>query len=307
MKSVLALLLILSPATLAAQPTGAPTTAAPACDRECLRGKVTEVLHALIDDNISKLDVSTNLRVTEDAVEKPLAEVGLVRSVTKLRGYRQDILDERAGQAVAGVMVEEAGAPIILVVRIKIDSEQKLGELELVATRSRVDGMIYSIDAYSGAPTLAMNIVPRLQQLETREQAIEIAMHYPRGLSNAKTFNAVGTPFTEGTNRIENGALMAGPGCTIIPGCSDIGNQSLSVFERLGRVTVRDIVVDERTGIVIMRLSWNRSGPGSDKLTAWEMFKVYDGKIHAVEAYMRVLPPEQDLGGWPVSAGIIQP
>jgi hypothetical protein len=307
MKSVLALLLILSPAALAAQSTGAPTSTAPACDRECLRGKITEVLHALVDDDVGKLNVATTLRVTEDAVEKPLAEVGLVRSVTKLRGYRQDILDERAGQAVAGVMVEEAGAPIILVVRVKVDSEQKLSELELVATRSRADGMIYAIDTYSGAPALAMNIAPRPEQLETREQAIEIAMHYPRGLSNAKTFNAVGTPFAEDAYRIENGALMAGPGCTIIPGCSDIGNQSLSVFERLGRVTVRDIVVDERAGIVIMRLSWNRSGPGSDKLTAWEMFKVYDGKIHAVEAYMRVFPPEHDLGGWPIRAGVAQP
>jgi hypothetical protein len=235
------------------------------------------------------------------------AQVGLVRSVTKLRGYRQDILDERAGQAVAGVMVEEAGAPVILVVRFKVDREQRISELELVATRSRADGMIFNIDAYSGAPAKGMNVVPTLAQLATREQAIEIAMHYPRGLSDAKTFNAIGTPFAKEAYRLENGALMAGPGCTFAPGCSDIGNQSLSIFERLGRVTVRDIVVDERAGIVVMRLSWNARGPGSDKLTAWEMFKVYDGHIHMVQAYMRVFPPALDLGGWPIRAGITQP
>jgi hypothetical protein len=313
MKSVLALCVILwSSAAFAAQPTRAPANAVPAnaaaaCDRECLRGKITEVLYALVEHDVGKLAVAPTLRVTEDAVEKPLAQVGLVRSVTKLRGYRQDILDERAGQAVAGVMVEEAGAPILLVVRVKIDGEQKLSELELVATRSRADGMIFNIDAYSGAPAKAMNIVPRPEQLATREQAIEIAMHYPRGLSNAKTFNAIGTPFAKDAYRLENGALMAGPGCTFAKGCDDIGNQSLAIFERLGRVTVRDILVDERTGIVIMRLSWNRSGPGSDKLTAWEMFKVYDGQIHMVQAYMRVFPPAQDLGGWPIRAGITQP
>jgi hypothetical protein len=306
MKSILALCLVLSSSTaFAAQP--APASAASACDRECLRGKITEVLHALVEHDVSKLAVAASLRVTEDAVEKPLAQVGLVRSVTKLRGYRQDILDERAGQAVAGVMVEEGGAPIILVVRVKVDNEQKLSELELVATRSRADGMIFTIDTYSGAPGRAMNIVPRPAQLATREQAIEIAMHYPRGLSNAKTFNAVGTPFAKETQRIENGALMAGPGCTFSAGCVDIGNQSLAIFERLGRVTVRDIVVDERTGIVIMRLSWNQRGPGSDRLTAWEMFKVYDGQIHMVEAYMRLFPPALDLGGWPIRAGITQP
>ena len=308
MKTVLALCLILwSSTAFAAQPAHAPAKAAAACDRECLRGKITEVVYALVDHDMSKLDVAPTLRVTEDAVEKPLDKVGLVRSVTKLRGYRQDILDERAGQAVAGVMVEESGAPVILVVRVKVDGDQKLSELEFVATRSRADGLIFNVDAYSGAPAEAMNIVPRPEQLATREQAIEIAMHYPRGLSNAKTFNAIGTPFAKDAYRLENGALMAGPGCTFNPGCSDIGRQPLTIFERLGRVTVRDIVVDERAGIVIMRLSWNVSGPGSDKLTAWEMFKVYDGQIHMVQAYIRLFPPALDLGGWPIVAGITQP
>jgi hypothetical protein len=305
MKSVLALSLILSSASGVA--ARVPAAAPPVCDRECLRGKITEVVYALAEHDVSKLAIATDLRVTEDAVEKPLSKVGLVRSVTKLRGYRQEVIDERMGQAVAGVMVEESGAPVILVVRLKINGEQKLSELELVATRGRNDGMLFNVDAYSGAAAKAMNLTPRPEQLATREKMIETAMYYPRGLSSAKTFSAIGTPFAPEAYRLENGMLMAGPGCTFIPGCSDIGNQSLSVFERLGRVTVRDIVVDERQGIVIMRLSWNVSGPGSDKLTAWEMFKVYDGQIHMVQAYMRVLPPALDLGGWPIKAGTNQP
>jgi len=291
-------LLLASVAALAAAPSGdaGPSSA---CDRECLRGTITQVLHALAEHDVSKLPVSDALRVTEDAVEKPLARVGLVSSVTKLRGYRQDIIDERAGVAVAGVMVEEAGAPIILVVRAKVVGE-KISELEFVATRSKADGMIFTLDTYS-APSKAMNYVPRPSQLATREQAIAIAMHYPKGLNSAKSFASVGTPFSREAYRIENGALMAGPGCTFNPGCADIGNQPLTIFERLGRVTVRDVVVDERLGIVIMRLSWNQRGPGSDKLTAWAMFKVYDGQIHAVEAYIRLFPPALDLGGWPVA------
>lgn len=309
MRFVLALSLVLSlsaaaPATAQAQ----PATAGTSCDRECLRGKVTEVLDVLIKDDVTALDVAPTLRVTEDAVEKPLAQVGLVRSVTRLRGYRQDIIDVAAGVAVAGVMVEEAGAPVILVVRVKVDGEQRLEEIELVATRGRADGMLYAIDAYSGVPTAALNYAPRAEQLGTRDEMVDIARLYPLGLSNAQTFNAVGTPFAPEAYRIENGAYMAGPGCTIIPGCADIGNQSLAVFNQLGRVTIRDIVVDERMGIVIMRLSWNQSGaPGSNRLTAWEMFKIYDGQIHAVEAYMKLFPPELDLGGWPIAPEIAQP
>ena len=307
MRIVLALCLIVSSTALAAQPARAPAAAAAACDRECLRGQVTEVLHALIHDDVGKLAVADGLRVTEDGVEKPLAQVSLVRTVTRLRGYRQDVIDERAGVAVAGVMVEESGAPIILVVRLKVDGEAKLSEIELVATRGRADGLLYAIDAYSGAPSLAMNVVPRPEQLETREEAVAIAMHYPRGLSEAQTFDAIGTPFSPDAYRIENGALMAGPGCTFAPGCADIGGQSLAIFKTLGRVTVRDVVVDERTGIVMMRLSWNVRGPGSDKLTAWEMFKIYDGQIHMVEAYIRLFPPALDLGGWPLDPAIVQP
>jgi hypothetical protein len=302
MKRILALCLMLLPAALAASPASAAE-----CDRECLRGKVTEVLYALAGHDTGKLPVATNLRVTEDGVEKPLDKIGLVRSVTRLRGWREDVIDERTGQVVSGVMVEESGAPVLLVVRVKIDAEQRLGELELVATRSRADGLLFNVDGLSGAPPLGMTIAPRPEQLVSREEAIRLAMFYPRGLSEAKSFDAIGTPFAPEAYRHENGNLMAGPGCTFAPGCDSIGGQSLQIFERLGRVTVRDIVVDERMGVVMLRLSWNVSGSGSDRLTAWEAFKVYGGQIHMVQAFIRLFPPALDLGGWPISPGIIQP
>ena len=44
---------------------------------------------------------------------------------------------------------------------------------------------------------------------------------------------AVGAPFSKDAYRLENGNLMAGPGCKFVPGCDDIGNQYLKVFETL--------------------------------------------------------------------------
>jgi len=292
-------LILLSGSALAATGPKPPPPTQPGCDRECLRGMVSQVLYALVEHDSSKLPVAANLRVTEDAVEKPLARIGLLHSVTRLRGYRQDIIDERAGQSIAAVLVEEAGAPVILVVRARVE-DGKLSELELVATRSRAEGLSFTIDTLN-APSEEMSFVPRPTQLTTREQAIDIALHYPRGLNSAESFAAVGAPFAPGARRVENGAVMAGPDCVFSPTCKDIATQSLDIFKRLGRVTLRSIYVDERMGIVLLRLSWNVRGPGSDKLTAFELFKVYDGQMHKVEAFIRLLPPDLELGGWPVT------
>ena len=266
------------------------------CDRECLRGKVTQLLYALVKHDVSGLPVADTLRVTEDAVEKPLAKVGLVGTVTRLRGFRQDIIDERGGVAGAHVVVEETGAPVMLVVRLKVVAD-KLTEIELVATRNSKEGLIFNIDGLS-APSAVMNYAPRPQQLATRDAAINAALKYPEGLNAAKTFAAVNAPFAPNAYRYENGQVMAGPDCKFAPGCQNISTQSLAIFERLGDVQTRVIAADERMGIVWLRMAWGVRERGGDQLTVWEMFKVYDGQIHAVEAFMRILPVEKRDGGW---------
>jgi len=266
------------------------------CDRECLRGKVTQLLYALIKHDVRGLPVAETLRVTEDAVEKPLAKVGLVGTVTRLHGFRQDIIDERAGVAGAHVVVEESGAPVLLVVRLKVVAD-KLTEIELVATRSRAEGLIFNIEGLSAA-SAGMNDAPRPEQLATRDEAIKAALYYPQGLNAAKTFAAVNAPFAPDAYRYENGQLMAGPECTFAPGCQNISTQSLAIFERLGDVQTRVIAVDERMGIVWLRMAWGVRERGGDQLTVWETFKVYGGQIHAVEAFMRILPVEKRNGGW---------
>ena len=269
-----------------------PTT----CDRECLRGKVTQLLYAFMKHDVSGLPVAGTLRVTEDAVEKPLAEVGLVKTLTRLRGFRQDIIDDRAGVAGADVVAEESGKPLLLVVRLKVVAD-KLTEIELVATRSAAEGLIFNLDGLS-APSEEMNYAPRPEQLSTRDDAIKAALHYPAGLNAAKTFADVNAPFAEDAYRYENGQVMAGPKCTFAPGCQNISTQSLAIFNRLGDVQTRVVAVDERMGIVWLRMAWGVRERGGDQLTVWESFKVYDGKIHAVEAFMRILPVEKRNGGW---------
>jgi hypothetical protein len=291
-KTILGLLLAVCVSGFTANAAQRATT----CDRECLRGKVTQLLYAFIKHDVSGLPVADTLRVTEDAVEKPFAKVGLINTMTGLRGFRQDFIDERVGVVGADVVVEETGKPVLLVVRLKVVAD-KLTEIELVATRNATEGLIFNLENLN-APSEVMNYAPRPEQLPTRDDAIKAAMHYPTGLNAAKTFADVNAPFAPNAYRYENGQIMAGPDCKFAAGCQNISTQSLAIFNRLGDVQTRVILVDERMGIVWLRMAWGVREKGGDQLTVWESFKVFDGKIHAVEAFMRILPFEKRNGGW---------
>lgn len=301
MKKPIATLLLcaaLIGAASAAQPAAkvAAMPAAPSCDRECLRSHITQILWGLVKHDLGKVPFAETLRVTEDADEKPLKNVGLVRSVTALRGFRQDFIDERTGMAGAHVMVEESGAPIMLVVRIKV-ADEKITELELVATRSRSEGLIFNLDGLKAA-SAGMNYAPRADELASREEVLKAGLKYPEGLAKAENFAAVNAPFAADAYRYENGQIMAGPDCKFAPGCQDISTQSLAIFKRLGAPMVRVVLVDERMGITWLRLAWGVQKEGGDQLTAFEAFKYYGGKLHAVEAFIRILPIEKRDGGW---------
>jgi hypothetical protein len=149
-----------------------------------------------------------------------------------------------------------------------------------------------------------MNYAPRADELATREEVLKAALKYPEGFTKAETFAAVNAPFAADAYRYENGQVMAGPNCTFSPDCKNISTQSLAIFKRLGPPIWRVVAIDERMGIAWLRLAWGVQKEGGDQLTAFEAFKFYGGKLHAVEAFIRILPIEKRKGGW--EAGLSQ-
>jgi hypothetical protein len=71
MKRMVALIL---PMILFAICAGAQTPAAGNCDRECLRGFITQYLNAMVEHNPKALATAPNVRFTEDTVTMPLGE-----------------------------------------------------------------------------------------------------------------------------------------------------------------------------------------------------------------------------------------
>jgi hypothetical protein len=260
------------------------------CDRDCLRGLVTQYLNAMTAHNPSALPLASNARFTENAAEMKLGE-GLWKNASGIGSYRLDILDVRQGVAASQVIVQEAGAPVMLTLRLKV-ADRKISEIETQVTRKQSEGAIFNISALQ-APRKEMTFAPDHAQLNSREEAIRIAETYPAGLK-VGSFVTVDAPFAPDAYRIENGGVAAGPGCTR-PGCENIKTQNIIKHPA---ITTRVAAVDEDLGIVLLRMNFGDTGsygPGN-ALIVWEAFKVYGGQIHAVEAFMRIMPASAGSG-----------
>lgn len=275
----------------AAWMTAAPQSAAQtSCNRECLRGLITDYLNAMVAHNPKSLPLAANARFTEDTKTLPLGE-GLWKGASKLRSYRQDFLDVREGQAASHVIVEEGGNPVMLALRLKI-ADKKISEIETMVTRNRTEGAIFSVDALQ-TPRAAMNVVPEPSQKMSRSELIRIAEFYPAGLKVGGSFDAVQAPFAPDAYRLENGNMMAGVGARA--GSENIRTQRVIAHPD---VSYRIAAVDEELGIVLMRLDFgdtNSYGAGN-ALTCFEAFKVYGGQMHAVEAFIRIMPANTPSG-----------
>src|ERR1700678_260189 len=260
------------------------------CDRECLRGFITQYLDALVAHNPSALPLADKVRFTEDSVEMHLGD-GLWKDASRIQAYRQDVLDVRQGVAASQVVVEEAGSPALFVLRLKV-ADKKITEIETMVTRTQKEGALFKLDALQAADKNMLS-APDKSQLPSREDAIRIAQFYPAGLKIG-SFVTVDAPFASDAYRVENGVITAGPGCSR-PGCENIKTQKIMEHPL---ITTRVIAVDEDLGIALLRMNFgqtNSYGAGN-ALIVWEEFKVYGGQIHAVEAFMKIMPASMGSG-----------
>lgn len=282
-------------ALLAACAGDAPTrTPSAACDRACLKGHLDGYLAAMLAHDPARLPLAPTARFTEDTTGKKLADSALWSNATGVRTFRQDYLDVRAGVAASHVMVEESGKPVMLTVRLKVESD-RLTEIETMTVRNQQEGMFFEPDELKQASAV-MAYVPTAAERNTREELVRIAEGYPQGLKTG-SFVTAGTRIAPGAYRFENGRRMAGPGCSFQPpSCEDMLRQRIPT---LSGITWQPVAVDEELGLALLRLDF---GPGSlmgaDNrwLHAWEAFKIHGGEIHAAEAFMRGMPANTPSG-----------
>lgn len=286
------------------------------CDRACLKDMMTTYLNALVAQDPAKAPLASNVRFTEDSKDLKVGE-GFWKTATKLGNYRQDFIDVKEQVVASHVIIEESGKPAMFTARLKV-ANGKITEIETLVAHGneRMGGGAANLVVRPG-----MAVEPPANLKNKREDLIRIADYYPRGLT-VGGFDKVDAPFAKDAFRIENGMVMAGEGCgrgtpsggpgqakstaagkgavsakspQDVAGCRDIKTQRIIGHPDLTKSVV---AVDEQQGIALLWMNFGDTGTygAGNALVVYEAFKVFDGQIHAVQAFMKVLPKDTQRG-----------
>jgi hypothetical protein len=129
------------------------TARAGECDRDCLKGMITQYIDALVGHDPSRLPLAENVRFTEDSKTLKLGE-GLWKSVTAKDPFRQDYQDTEKQIAASHVVVREVNNPALCSVLLHI-KDMKIAGIETLIQHIKPDSFFQPNQL--GAPIRGMN------------------------------------------------------------------------------------------------------------------------------------------------------
>jgi hypothetical protein len=179
------------------------------CDRACLEGVVDQYLAAMVAHDPKRLPLSADVRYTENDQTMELGD-GHWKTIEGLGNYKHIFSDPDGGQVAFMGTMHEAGAPLLMSLRLRI----QLGRITEVESLYFAPGgpgpnNIPAMDQPGYKPEdIWFKSIPPAQRL-SRPEMISIADAYFSGLekNDGKGVNGTGTyPFTNDCDRIENGS-----------------------------------------------------------------------------------------------------
>src|ERR1700691_1736847 len=179
------------------------------CDRVCLEGVVNQYLAALAARDPKRLPLSADLKYSENDQMMQIGD-GFWKTVESVGNYKHIFTDPEAGQVVFMGTMHEAGKPLLMSLRLRIQLG-RITEIESIYFRQGGGGPsgIPTLDAPGYKPEdMWFKSIPPAQR-PTRAEMIAIADSYFSGLqkNDGKGVNGTGTyNFTNDCDRIENGA-----------------------------------------------------------------------------------------------------
>ncbi len=178
------------------------------CDRACLEGVMNQYLAAVVAHDPKGLPLSEDVMYTENDQVLKVGD-GFWKTAAGLGNYRHYFADPEAGQVAFMGTMQEAGAALLLSLRLRIELG-RITEIESVYFRSGGAGPnnIPAMDQAGKAEDIWFRSIPPAERL-SRQQMISIADGYFTGLqkNDGKGIQGTGTyPFTNDCHRIENGS-----------------------------------------------------------------------------------------------------
>jgi hypothetical protein len=99
------------------------------CDRDCLIAISEQYLNALAAKDPSRVSLAANVRYTENG-QRLVHGDGLWNSASGRGTYTLHVADTTLGNIVTFATMREAGTPIIVAVRLKVDN-RRISEVEM--------------------------------------------------------------------------------------------------------------------------------------------------------------------------------
>ncbi len=312
--AILAVVVLATGAAPLLRAQGAP------CDRECLIGFVDRYLDALVRHDPAGLPLANEVKFTENTATISIGDglwVGASDLPTTFRIY---VADPKAGQVGFFGVLKEFGDPVLLALRLKVVNRQ-ITEIEHVLDRDLTEEGMPNL--VTPRPALLEKVPP--EKRNSRADMLCIANSYFDAIEQDKGSVA---PFADDCTRIENGVQTTtkAPPNPDDYGPSDADQlrfaratiRSLGCSKQLDTQVMSYItwirprrlwIVDEELGIVygfptfvhrgVVRIVDVVGVPGVKKypretgpfnFQAGEMFKIWGGQIHEVEANGFILP-----------------
>ena len=288
------------------------------CDRACLEGIAEQYLDALVAKDPKKLPAAASVKYTENGQRLMLGD-GFWNSVTGRGTYKLHIADQTGGQIVTFSTMREAGNPVIIAVRLKIDANRRLTEIETLIAHS--EGGAKNLEAIGQPRAAFLRATPPADRVY-RAELVRVANMYFSGmqLNDGKAKY----PFADDCDRLENGgkstnAPVGRGGITVKPDPKTSNNYSdmwtcreqfeSGLLHFVSRIRDRRyVVVDEERGLVVAFVFFDHDAgasrhfktPDGRSVTAgptvpwtWhiaELFKVEKGLLHEIEAILERAP-----------------
>lgn len=287
------------------------------CDRACLAGFMNRYLDALVKHDASKLQVTNNVKYSENGVRLNLND-GLWQTAAALPTYRVDVIDEYSGQVGLLGRISENGNNNWYAVRLKVELGKQISEIETLIARNVSSGSGAGFGTPNTEPhPLMMQPIAEHKRLP-RALLAEIGDSYFTGLDTEESGRNV--PFSPECQRRENGIVTANN-----PEAEKGSMQWMDCkaqFDTGFSVIVTDIrerrfpVVDPVTGLAfgwgyfdhsgaVPTMTRTQGGPQTNVSNTFrqpfsfyiaEIFKVVDGNIRQIEAVLTTVPYEMPSG-----------